>query len=97
MSIGRAYDAMMARARSRMRPARARTGLKLRPFARWTGVRARFARLARRHAQGTIETDALAVKHRVLADVHGKARILARIAETRRERHRGGKRLLRLL
>lgn len=46
-------------------------------------------RLPRRHADGTVETDGLAVEHGVLDDVHGERAVFLGIAETRGMRHLG--------
>src|SRR5690606_7676819 len=53
--------------------------------------------LLRRHADGTVETDHLAVEHLVLDDVAGEGAILGRLAQTGRERHLLAERVLRFL
>src|SRR5277367_124025 len=45
--------------------------------------RARTKKLPRRHADGAVEADGLAVQHRVLDDVHGEIAVFGRVAEPR--------------
>src|ERR1700710_1316068 len=44
-------------------------------------------KLPRRHADGAVEADGLAVEHRVLDDVHREVAVFGSIAESRRMRH----------
>src|SRR5205807_2174666 len=57
---------------------------------------ARAPTLFRRHADGAVEADGLAVQHVVLDDAHGKLGIFLGIAQPRRERHLRAETLLRL-
>jgi hypothetical protein len=47
----------------------------------------------RRHPQGAVEADGLAVEHRVLDDRGGELGVLRGLSEARRERDAGAKRL----
>src|SRR3954471_11292926 len=53
--------------------------------------------LLRRHADGAVEPDDLAVEHPVLDDVHGQRRVLRGLAEALREGHAVAQRLAGLL
>src|SRR6516164_11404743 len=52
---------------------------------------------ARRHPNGTVQTDDLTVEHRVFDDVHRECPVLVGITQSGRVRHLLSKRLLRLL
>ena len=53
--------------------------------------------LLRRHSQGAIQPDRLAVQHRVLGDLAGELRVFLGTSEPRREGHLGAQGLARLL
>src|SRR5665213_1140749 len=61
---------------------------------RWTNMR---WTLFRRHAQRCVEPYHLAIEIGIVDHVHRERSELFRLAETMRERDRGGKRILRLL
>src|SRR5262245_24761261 len=53
--------------------------------------------LFRRHADGAVETDRLAVEHLIFNDVQGEGSIFGRLTEPRGERDRGPEGILHLL
>src|SRR4051812_41417050 len=60
----------------------ARSGMRI---PSWKKTAGRWPLSARRHAQGAVEPDRLAVQHRVLHDVHRERRELGGVAEPLRE------------